>query len=88
MKLNNQTIVSIVTGICLLALVVILKNVLLIPAEILSRDIIIYIIIYTGFITSLSAKDTVKKSFKYDTPLFWSTLIILITLAIITVYSL
>jgi len=87
MKLNNQLIVSIVTGICLIGLVAVLKNVLLIPSDILSRDVIVYIIIYIGFITSLSAKDNTKKLFKYDTALFWSILIILITLAIIAIYA-
>ncbi|GAI24464.1 unnamed protein product [marine sediment metagenome] len=88
MKLNDQTIVSIVTGICLIGLVVVLKTILMISAEVLSRDIIIYIIIYVGFITSLSAKNKTAKRFKYDTPLFWSILIVLITLAIIAVYAL
>ena len=88
MKLNDQTIVSIVTGICLIGLVVVLKTVLLVSSDILSRDIIIHIIIYIGFITSLSAKNQAAKRFKYDTPLFWSILIVLITLAIIAVYAL
>jgi membrane protease YdiL (CAAX protease family) len=87
MKLNNQVIVSLVTGICLIGLIVVLKNILLIPPDILSRDVIVYIIVYIGFITSLSAKDNTKKLFKYDTPLFWSILIILITLAIMAIYA-
>ncbi|GAI25819.1 unnamed protein product [marine sediment metagenome] len=84
MKLNDQTIVSIVTGICLIGLVVVLKTILMISAEVLSRDIIIYIIIYVGFITSLSAKNKTAKRFKYDTPLFWCIFpFLLITLLII-----
>ena len=88
MKLNDQTIVSIVTGICLISLVIVLKNILLTPPDILSRDFIIYIIVYIGFISTLSTKDKTEKKFKYDTPLFWSVLIVLITLAIIAVYAL
>lgn len=88
MKLNDQTIISIVTGICLIGLIAILKNVLLISPEVLSRDMIIYIIAYMGFITSLSAKNKPSKISKYDTPLFWSILIISTTLAIITIYAL
>lgn len=88
MKLNDQTIVSIVTGICLIGLVTVLKTILMIPADVLSRDVIIHIIIYIGFITSLSAKKKTAKRFKHDTPLFWSILIVLITLAIIAVYAL
>ena len=87
MKLSDKDKVSIVAGICLFGLVVVLKNVLLVPADILSRDILVYIIIYWSFtVFSLPAKEEVKKS-KYDTPLYWSLLIILITLAIIGVYS-
>jgi hypothetical protein len=71
-----------------LALIAILKNVLMISSEILSSDVIIYIIIYISFITSLSAKEKTKKTCKYDTPPMWSILIILITLAIVAVYAL
>jgi hypothetical protein len=85
MKLSDKDKVSIVAGICLFGLVVILKNVLLVPADILSRDILVYIIIYWAFtVFSLPAKEEVKKS---DKPLYWSLLIILITLAIIVVYA-
>jgi len=87
MKLSAKDKVSIVAGICLFVLVVVLKNVLLVPADILSRDILVYIIIYWAFtVFSLPAKDDIKKS-KYDRPLYWSLLIILITLAIIAVYA-
>jgi hypothetical protein len=89
MKFNDQTIISIVSAICLIGLVIFLKNVLLISSDILSRDVIIYIIIYSGFVVSLfSAKDKTKKAFKYDTPLFWSILIILMTLVIMAFYAL
>ena len=87
MKLSNKDKVSIVAGSCLFGLVVVLKNVLHVPADILSRDILVYIIIYWAFtVFSLPEKDDVKKS-KYNNPLYWSLLIILITLAIITVYA-
>ena len=87
MKLSDKDKVSIVAGICLFGLVVVLKNVLLIPADILSRDILVYIIIYWAFtVFSLPAKEEMKKS-KYDKPLYWSLFIIFITLAIIMVYA-
>jgi hypothetical protein len=88
MKLNDQAIVSIVTGICLIGLVIVLKNVLLISPDVLSRDVIIYIIIYIGFISSLSARDKTERKSRYDTSLFWSILIVLITIAIVAVYAL
>ena len=45
MELSNQVKISIVAGACLLVLVITLKNILNIPAETLSRDIILYIFI-------------------------------------------
>ena len=87
MELSDKDKVSIVAGICLLGLVVALKNILLIPADIISRDIIVYIIIYWAFtVFPQPTKDEVKKS-RYDKPLYWNLLIILITLAIIAVYA-
>lgn len=87
MNLSDKDKVSIVAGICLFGLVVVLKNILLVPADILSRDILVYIIIYWSFtVFSPSVKKDVKKS-KYDNPLYWSLLIILITVAIIVVYA-
>lgn len=87
MRPNDQTVVSIVAGICLVGLVVVLKNLLLISPDVLSRDVIVYIIIYIGFITSCSAIDKTEKS-RYGASLFWSVLIVLITIAIIAVYAL
>ncbi len=87
MNLSDKDKVSIVAGICLFGLVVVLKNILLVPADILSRDILIYIIIYWSFtVFSPTVKNDAKKS-KYDKPLYWSLLIILITVAIVVVYA-
>jgi hypothetical protein len=88
MKLSGQSIVSLVAGFCLLGLIVTLKNVLMVPAESLVQDTVVYIIIYVGFITSFSLKNESTKKFKYDTPLFWSMFLVLITLAIIALYAL
>lgn len=87
MKLSDKDKVSIIAGICLFSLVVVIKNVLLVPSDIISRDIVIYIVIYWAFtVFPQLSKEEVKKS-KYDNPLYWSLLIILITLAIIAVYA-
>jgi hypothetical protein len=78
---NNfvQDKLTIVTGLCLIALIVILKNVVLVPADALTRDVIIYIIIYTGF--SMTAPKKIN--------LLHSTIaIVLITAAIIGVNAL
>jgi hypothetical protein len=87
LKLSDKDKVSIVAGICLFGLVVVLKNILLVPADIISRDIIVYIIIYWAFtVFPQPAKFEVKKS-RYDKLLYWNLLIILITVAIIALYT-
>ena len=87
MKLSDKDKVSIVAGICLFGLVVVLKDVLHVPPDIISGDIIFYILIYWAFtVFPQPAREEVKKS-RYDRPLYWNLLIILITLAIIAVYA-
>jgi hypothetical protein len=85
--LSNEVKVASVSAVCFMALVVVLKNVLHVPAEQLSRDIIVFTIIYSVFwmIPWLSARRE-KKSW-FDGALFWSLLIVAITLAIIAVYA-
>jgi hypothetical protein len=70
-----------------MALAVILKNVLGVPAAELSRDMIIFIVVYSGFwmIPAIYAR-RVKKS-RFERPLFMSLLIVAVTLAIIAVYA-
>ena len=65
MKLRDEHKVSIVAGVCLFMLVVVLKNVLFVPADILSRDILIYIVIYWAFTFFPLKKEEVKRS-KFD----------------------
>jgi membrane protease YdiL (CAAX protease family) len=86
MKISDEQKVSLVAGACLFGLVVVLKNVLLVPADILSRDILVYIIVYWAFTVFPTPKKEAKKS-KYDKPAYWSLLIVLVTLAIIAVYA-
>jgi len=88
MELTGQQRVSIVAAVCLISLTVILKNVLRIPPQVFSRDIIVYIIIYSSFWIFLSSrKDEVVKRSRFDTPLFWSLPIIAITMAITALYA-
>jgi hypothetical protein len=88
MELTGQQRVSIVAAVCLISLTSILKNVLRIPPQVFSRDIIVYIIIYSSFWIFLSSRrdEGVKRS-RFDTPLFWSLLIIAITMAITALYA-
>ena len=85
--LSNQTKVTIVNAICLIGLVVTLKNVLHVPAEVLSRDMILYIILYSTWGILYPARVEETKKSKFDRPLYWSLLIIFTTLAIIAVYA-
>ncbi len=88
MKLANQTQVSIVAAVCLLGLVVALKNVLHVPAEVITKDIVLYIIIYTGVGVVYPTTSSNGNKSRLDNPLLWSMLIVLMTLAIILLYAL
>ena len=84
MKLSNQTKISIVAAACLLVLAISLKNILNVPTETLSRDIILYIFIYSLF----GVLPSVKEELKSDNAKYWYLAIIITTLAIIGVYAL
>jgi hypothetical protein len=79
--------VSIVSGLCLILLVAVLKNILLVPAEVLSRDFILYVVLYIGFVSVYAARERTGTQFRYDTPVFWSVLVVLVTCAIIVIYA-
>lgn len=85
--LSDQTRVSFVVGVCLLALVILLKNVVKVPAEVLSRDVVLYIIVYWAMGMSPGQLPVVNRS-RLDRPLFWSALVVVITAAIVLVYAL
>lgn len=84
MKLSSQTSIPIISAACLLFLVVVLKNVLNVPAETLSSDMIVYIFIYSVFWILPSLKEELK----YEEAKYWYLAIIITTLAIIGVYAL
>ena len=84
MKLSNQSKIAIFSAACLLGLTVILKNVVGVSAEILSRDIVNYIIIFSVFGTVLPSAGE-----KYSSkPIYWYLAILATTLGIIAVYAL
>jgi hypothetical protein len=93
MKASDKALVGIVAAICLMGLVVALKNVLRISPGILTRDMIIYIIIYFGFITAVNFTEEAPPEpaatrRTYDSPWVWTTLMVAITLGILAVYAL
>ena len=90
MKSTDRAKVAVVIAACLLGLTVVLKNVLNIPADVLSQDIVLYIIIYGIFFVTLNFTEEVPKEGAasrrtYDNPWVWSAVIIVVTLAIIAV---
>ncbi len=86
-QLSNKTKVSIVTAVCLLGLVVALKNILGVSAEVLSRDVVLFILIYTTFSIIYPEPDADARVSTLDRPMYWSLLIVLVTVAIILVYA-
>jgi hypothetical protein len=92
MKAANKAMVGIVAAICMMGLIIVLKNVLHVSAEVLSRDMIIYVIVYFGFITAVNftgegpmEPGAPKKA--SDNPWVWSAIAVGMTLAIIAVYA-
>lgn len=58
------------------------------PYDILQRDMIIFIIIYFGFLISTFKTDDSKKISGNVSPVVWDLLVVIITLAIIAAYAL
>jgi hypothetical protein len=83
---KGRLIVPLTTGICLVLLTVILKNVLHVPAEQLSSAMVLYIIIYMGFIVSYPFADRETTGSPGRT-LLWTGACILMTIGIIAVYA-
>lgn len=81
---NGRITVPLTAGVCLVLLAVVLKNILLVPAGQLSSDIILYIIIYMGFIVSFPLGDDTATGSSERT-MIWTIVIILVTLGIIAV---
>ncbi len=83
---NGRIAVPLTAGICLILLTVILKNVIQLPATQLSSDILLFIIIYFGFIISFPFTDTSRHG-SSSPAMLWMGAIILATLGIIVVYA-
>ena len=85
--LSDETKIASVSGLCLMGLIIVLKNVVHVAPEVLSRDVIGFIPFYLfcGWFPWVSGR-RVKKS-KLDRPLVWSLVILAVTFGIITVYA-
>ena len=85
--LSDEVKVASVSAVCIMALVVVLKNVLHVPAAELSRDTVPLSFFYAvvWMIPWLSGQR--EKKARFGGSLFWSLLIVAITIAIIGVYA-
>jgi hypothetical protein len=77
--------IALVSGICLLALMVTLKSVLHVSEEILLRDLVLYVIIYGVFALLPWAQSVSSRSRRCTTAIGWSIFIVTMTLTIIGV---
>ncbi len=94
MKSTDKAKVAVVIAACLIGLVIVLKNVLLVPADVLSQDVIWLIILYGVFFVTLNftaEEDVPKQGTRsrktYDSPWVWSAVIIVVTLVISAFYA-
>ena len=85
---DNQTLVVLTSGACLLALVIALKNILNIPTEQLTRDLILYVCILGGLATSYPLVTRRRADMAIGHPGLWIAMIVSVTMAIIVMYAL
>jgi hypothetical protein len=85
--LSDEVKVASVSALCLIALTVLLKNVVGVSAAALSRDIIIYIIIYSVFWMLPAVYAKRENRSRFERPLFLSAVLIAMTAAIVAVYA-
>ncbi len=86
--LSDEVKIASVSALCLIALVVLLKNVVQVSASVLSRDVIIYIVVYSVFWMLPAIYLRGEKRSRFERPLFLSLLLVAMTAAIVAVYAL
>ena len=84
---DNQTLVALTAGACLLALVIALKNILNVPTEQLTRDLVLYISILGGLATSYPLVTRRRSDRIISHPGLWIAGIVTVTMAIIVMYA-
>ena len=84
---DNQTLVALTAGACLLALVIALKNFLNVPTEQLTRDLVLYICILGGLATSYPLVTRRRADLTISHPGLWIAVIVTVTMAIIVMYA-
>ena len=86
-KIRQQQVILVASA-CVIALTIALKNILMVPAEILTRDIAIYSILYLGFLVFAFRPGGNYERSGTVSPLAWDVLVVIITLTILLVYAL
>ena len=92
MKAADRALVGIVAAVCMMGLIVVLRNILSISAEVLSRDMIVYVVVYFGFISAVNftkedGGGSPGRRPVLDNPWTWSAIALGITLGIIALYA-
>jgi hypothetical protein len=85
---DNRTLVTLTAGACLLALIIALKNILDVPTEQLTRDLVLYICILGGLATSYPLVTRRRADLTISHPGLWIAVIVTLTMAIIVLYAL
>ncbi|MGB8648297.1 MAG: hypothetical protein WCF84_23880 [Anaerolineae bacterium] len=85
-QFDDRMKASLVSAVCLVGLVIALRNVLHVPAEILSRDVVIYILIYSVFSILYPTQREEFRKQTFNRPLYWSLALGVMTLAIVFLY--
>jgi uncharacterized protein involved in cysteine biosynthesis len=84
---DNRTLVTLTAGACLLALVIALINILNVPTEQLTGDLVFYICILGGLATSYPLVTRRRADLIISHPGLWIAVIVTLTMAIIVMYA-
>jgi hypothetical protein len=82
---DSHTLVILTAGACLLALIIALKNILNVPFEQLTTDLVICTCILGGLITSYPLVTRRRSDLAISHPGLWIALIVIVTMAIIVI---
>lgn len=84
---DARTLIVLTAGACFLALVISLKNILNVPTEQLSRDLVLIICILGGLVTSYPLVTRRRADLVVSHPGLWIALIVTVTMVIIVMYA-
>lgn len=82
---DAHTLITLTAGACLLALVIALKNILNVPTDQLTTDLVLCICILGGLVTSYPLVTGKRSDLAISHPGLWIALIVVVTMAIIVI---